>query len=136
MSAEELSDDELLRRITPYHEPRMDQNPPSGGAPILRPPSNAFALRPGEAGLSFHIESSLRAAGEPLTYGCPSGEPGWAVARILAGRVRSLGLRVERDGLPYHAQVFGLDDLRGGALRRTLRDLARHSNYIVFPIAV
>lgn len=134
MSDQDIPDDEgLLRRIPPWHEPQQNQNPPDGGAPALRPPSAAFALDGGEAGLSFHVESSLRAAGEPLTYGCPIGQPGWAVTRIHAGAVRRLGLRVERDNIPHHVQVFGLANLRGSALRRLQRDLAKNSVYVVPP---
>ena len=91
---------------------------------------------PENPGLSFHLETSLREAGEQLTYGCPSGEPGWAITRIAAGRVRSLGLRIERDGLPHHVQVLGLAELTGQALRRMQRSLARNSAYVVPPRAV
>ena len=134
MTPQAIPDQEgLLRRIPPWHEPQVDQNPPGGGAPTLRPPSPAFALDVGEVGLSFHIESSLRSAGEPLTYGCPLGAPGWAVTRISAGAVRSLGLQIVRDELPHHVQVIGLADLSGGALRRMMRTLAKHSVYIVPP---
>jgi hypothetical protein len=130
----DIPDEEgLLRRIPPWHEPQENQNPPGGGAPALRPPSAAFALDGVEAGLSFHMESSLRAAGEPLTYGCPIGQPGWAVARISAGMVRGLGLRIERDDLPHHVQVFGLADLRGNARRQMQRSLAKNSMYVVLP---
>jgi hypothetical protein len=123
----------LLRRIPPWHEPQMNQNPPGGGPPSLRPPSSAFALGHGELGLSFHLLSSLQAVGEPLTYGCPENEPGWAVTRIDAGTVRSFGLRIERDAQPHHVLVLGLAQLRGQALRRMLRDLARNSIYVVPP---
>ena len=99
----------------------------------MRPPSPAFALDDGEAALSFHLESSLRAAGEQLTYGCPDGVPGWAVTRIDAGTVRAFGLRIERDGKPHHVLVFGLVDLTGQALRRMQRDLAKNSVYVVPP---
>jgi hypothetical protein len=136
VNTEEVSDEErLLRRIPPWHAPQENQNPPGGRMPVLRPPSPAFALDRGETGLSFHIESSLRAAGEQLTYGCPDGEPGWAVTSISAATVRSFGLRIERDNLPHHVQVFGLADLKGGALRRMQKDLATNSEYVVLPRA-
>jgi hypothetical protein len=90
-----------------------DQEPPS-----LRPPSPAFALDDGEEGLSLHLESSLRAAGEQLTYNCPTSVTGWAVTRVTVGYVRSLGLRMERDALPHHVRVFGLANLQGEARRR------------------
>ncbi len=86
-----------------------------------------------ETGLSFHLESSLRAAGEGLTYGCPEGEPGWAVTRIAASEIRRLGLRILRDDKPHHLQVFGLAELRGTALRRMQRDIARRSAYVIPP---
>jgi hypothetical protein len=136
VNTEEIADEErLLRRIPPWHAPQENQNPPGGGKPILRPPSSAFALDRGETGLSFHIESSLRAAGEQLTYGCPDGEPGWAVTRITAATVRTFGLRIERDGLPHHVLVLGLAELKGGALRRMQRDLAKNSEYVALPRA-
>jgi hypothetical protein len=132
--AEEIAGgDGLLRRIPPWHEPQENQNPPGGGAPSLRPPSPAFALDHGEEGLSFHLESSLRSAGEPLTYGCPNGEPGWAVTRIDTAIVRGFGLRIESDGKPHHVLVFGLAKLTGNALRRMQRDLAKNSVYVVPP---
>jgi hypothetical protein len=134
VSDQDIPDEEgLLRRIPPWHAPQHNQNPPTVGAPALRPPSAAFALDEGETGLSFHLEFSLRLAGEPLTYGCPSGQPGWAVTRISAGAVRSLGLRIERDELPHHVQVYGLTSLRGASLRRMQRNLARNSIYVVLP---
>lgn len=134
MGSDDAGDDEgLLRPIPPWHEPQNDQNPSEGGPPGMRPPSSAFALDGGEAGLSFHLETSLREAGEPLTYGCPPGEPGWAVARITARCVRNLGLRIERDDKPHHVQVYGLSGLKGQALRRMQRSLARNSAYVVLP---
>jgi hypothetical protein len=136
VNLEEVSDEEgLLRRIPPWHAPQENQNSPGSAGPVLRPPSAAFALDHGEIGLSFHIESSLRAAGEQLTYGCPDGMPGWAVTRIAASTVRSFGLRIERDGVPHHVQVLGLAGLVGQARKRMQRDLAKHSVYVVFPRA-
>jgi hypothetical protein len=136
VNLEEVPDEEgLLRRVPPWHAPQENQNPPSGEPPALRPPSAAFALDDGEIGLSFHIESSLRAAGEQLTYGCPDGVPGWAVTRIDAATVRSFGLLIERDTAPHHVQVLGLADLRGQALRRMQRELARNSVYVILPRA-
>jgi hypothetical protein len=134
--SDDVADDEgLLRRIPPWHQPVNRQNMPDNGPPTLTPPSPAFALDEGEEGLSFHLESSLRVAGEPLTYGCPPGVPGWAVARIAAGYVRGLGLRIVRDTLPHHVQVVGLADLQGTARRRMQRNLAQHSIYVVPPRA-
>lgn len=134
MSPHDVSDEEgLLRRIPPWHEPLENQNPAPGDVPSYRPPSAAFALDRGEEGLSFHLESSLRAAGEPLTYGCPLSEPGWAVARIDAGTIRHLGLCIQRDGKPHHVQVFGLAALSGAKRRKMQRELARHSVYVVPP---
>ena len=134
MCEHEIGDGEgLLRRIPPWHEPQENQNPPGSGPPTLRPPSPAFALDQGEEGLSFHMESSLRSAGEALTYGCPNGEPGWAVTRIDAGTVRAFGLRIERDGQPHHVLVIGLAQLSGQALRRMQRNLAKNSVYVVPP---
>jgi hypothetical protein len=131
---DDIPDEEgLLRRIPPWHEPQENQNPAPGDVPSYRPPSAAFALDRGDDGLSFHLESSLRAAGQPLTYGCPPGEPGWAVARIDAGTVRRLGLRIERDDKPHHVQVFGLAALTGATRRKMQRELARHSVYVVPP---
>jgi hypothetical protein len=132
--SDDIPDDEgLLRRIPPWHSPQESQNPGGGGPPTLRPPSPAFNLEKDEEGLSFHIESSLRAAGEPLTYGCPFGEPGWAVARITAAEVRSLGLRIERDKLPHHVQAFGFAELMGTAKRRMARNLAKIAIYVIPP---
>jgi hypothetical protein len=89
--SDDIPDDEgLLRRIPPWHSPQESQNPGSGEAPTLRPPSPAFNLEKDEEGLSFHTESSLRAASESLTYGCPLGEPGWAVARVTAAEAAIL----------------------------------------------
>jgi hypothetical protein len=51
------------------------------------------------------------------------------------GYVRSLGLRIERDALPHHVQVFGLANLQGEARRRMQRNLALHSIYVVPPLA-
>lgn len=136
MCPEDIADDEgLLRRIPPWHQPVSRQNMPDHEPPGLRPPSPAFALDDGEEGLSFHLESSLGAAGEQLTYGCPIGVPGWAVTRVTVGYVRSLGLRIERDALPHHVQVFGLANLQGEARRRMQRNLALHSIYVVPPLA-
>lgn len=137
MGAEEIADDEwLLRRIPPYAEPQMDQNPPDGGDSRQRPPSSAFSLRGDEVGLSFHLELSLRASGEALTFGCPEGEPGWAITRISAGVVRALGLRIELDGPPHHVQVLGLADLPRSKRREIQRKLAQHSDYVVPPRAI
>ncbi len=133
-SSDDIADDEgLLRRIPPWHPPQEIQNPSGGGQPALRPPSPAFNLERDEVGLSFHLESSLRASGEQLTYGCPFGEPGWAVARVTAGEVRALGLRIERDSEPHHVQVFGLSDLKGEARRRMARNLAKMAVYVIPP---
>jgi hypothetical protein len=134
VDAEDVRDDDwLLRRIPPWHLPQESQGEQEHGAPAMRPPSSAFSLDRGETGLSFHLESSLRAAGEGLTYGCPEGEPGWAVTRIAASEIRRLGLRILRDDKPHHLQVFGLAELRGTALRRMQRDIARRSAYVIPP---
>jgi len=70
-----------------------------------------------------------------LTYGCPTGIAGWAVTRVTVEYVRSLGLRIERDALPHHVQVFGLANLQGEARRRMQRNFALHSIYVVPPLA-
>ena len=135
MGSEEITDDDwLLRRIPPWHSPQENQNESNDGSQSIRPPSPAFSLDRGEEGLSFHLEKSLRAAGEPLTYGCPDGEPGWAVTRISVKVLKTMGLRIVRDEQPHHVMVFGLSDLKGMALRRMQRDMARNSTYVVLPL--
>ena len=135
MTSESIDDDEgLLRRIPPWHEPVLYQTAETSEN-LLRPPSDAFSLEEGEEGLSFHLESSLRGAGEQLTYGCPEGVPGWAVARITAGELRRLGLRLVRDGQPHHVQVLGLSDLSRSKKRRIQREIAKASRYVVPPRA-
>ncbi len=132
MTGEEIADsDGLLRRIPPLHQPVHDQSMsgPDGRA-SLRPPSSAFSLRPGERGLSFHLQSSLELAGEPLSYGCPPGEPGWAVVRIEAARIRALGLEIVADGVPHHVLVLGLADRSRSEQRRLQKDLAKSARYI------
>lgn len=130
----DIADDEwLLRRIPPWHLPQEVQNPTEGMLTTFRPPSAAFALDHGEAGLSFHLESSLRAAGEALTYGCPPAEPGWAVTRVEAAAIRRLGLEIVHDDLPHHILVFGLEKLKGSALRKMQREIAKLSVYVVEP---
>ena len=132
MTGEDIADsDALIRRIPPLHLPKQDQSMigPDGTAP-LRPPSSAFALRAGERGLSFHLQSSLEFAGEPLSYGCPADEPGWRVVRIEAGRVRALGLAIVRDGLPHHVLVLGLAERSKPERRKLQRELARSARYI------
>jgi hypothetical protein len=124
----------LLRRIPPWHEPVPVERSDAGAAVGFRPPSAAFTLDPSEAGLSFHLESSLRDNGEQLSYGCPIGQPGWAVTRITAASVRELGLWIERDDKPHHVQVFGLREFKGNALRRKQKELALRSVYIIPPM--
>jgi hypothetical protein len=135
VDAEEIRDDDwLLRRIPPWHLPEKNQNEPDGSNQTIRPPSAAFALDRGETGLSFHLESSLRAAGEPLSCGCPDGEPGWAVTRISVSTVRAMGHEVVRDDQPHHVLLLGLADLKGTALKRAQREIARKSSYVILPL--
>lgn len=100
------------------------------GTASLRPPSSAFSLRQGEPGLSFHLQSSLELAHEPLSYGCPPGEPGWAVVRIEAGRIRALGLEIVRDGKPHHVLVRGLANRSNPEQRKLQKALAKSARYI------
>jgi hypothetical protein len=131
----EISDDEwLLRRIPPHHSP-VEYQDPALGEVRQRPPSAAFALGIGELGLSFHLESSLRAAGEQLTYGCPEGVPGWSIARIQACRLRDLGLTLVRDEVPHHVQAFGLADLGNSRRKKIQQEIAKASDYVVGPRA-
>lgn len=135
MPSSSLDDgDHLLRRISPLTQAVLYQHPDTGDD-LLRPPSDAFVLGKTETGLSFHVERLLRAAGEPLTYGCPLGVPGWGVVRIGVSTVRALGLTVVLDGIPYHALVLGLRDLGGNARRRKQKELAQASRYVVAPRA-
>lgn len=131
-----LADDEyLLRRISPFHQPVRDET--CDGGPRIRPPSAAFALRRGERALSFHSESSLRAAGEPLTYGSTPGA-GQAVTRIAAGVLRKLGLDPQRDPdpeQPHHVLVSGLAALSGTEQKRMQQRIAKASEYAVYPTA-
>ena len=133
--SKEISDDEwLIRRIPPHHSPVPYQDPALGEV-RERPPSAAFALGIGEFGLSFHLESSLRAAGEQLTYGCPEGVPGWSVARIQARRLRALGLALIRDEVPHHVQAFGLAELGNSRRKKVQQEIAKASEYVVPPRA-
>jgi hypothetical protein len=99
----------------------------------MRPPSDAFSLEADEEGLSFHLEASLRAAGEPLTYGCPAGHPGWSVARVSARSLRQLGLTLTRDAIPHHVQAFGLRQMSGSRRRKVQREIAKASSFVVMP---
>lgn len=129
---QELRDDDwLLRRIPPWHAPASDEA--DGGR--RRPPSSAFALDGEEPGLSFHVERWLRDAGEPLTYGCPDGVPGWAVARVAVSEIKQFGLTIVPDSIPYHVQVFGLAQLGTSKRRSAQRQIARKAAYIVPPVA-
>jgi hypothetical protein len=135
VAANEIFDDDgLLRRIPPLHTAVTYQDD-AMGVTRIRPPSDAYSLEIDEEGLSFHLESSLRAAGEQLTYGCPEGIPGWGVARISVGRLRELGLTLTRDHLPHHVQVLGLRTLSSNARRRKQREIAKSSEYVVLPRA-
>ncbi len=131
MPQEVRDDDWLLRRIPPWHVPVQDEA--DGGR--QRPPSSAYALEAEEEGLSFHVERWLRDAGEPLTYGCPDGVPGWAVARVPVAAVKQLGFDILPDGIPYHVQVRGLAQLGTSKRRKAQQQIARQSVYVVPPVA-
>jgi hypothetical protein len=85
-----------------------------------RAPAAAFEPRPKDEAVSVNVESSLKAAGEPLLWGVNLEK--FYAARITVGDCLALGLRPYHDpvlpkhpddpGNPHHGSIWGIVEAR------------------------